>query len=249
MSTVSKLGAVTFAAAFLVQSTFAIAGPVARIIPTGTVSTLMDGRKVDQFKSETIMPQDTMMLCDGTCLVQMHNLQVVAKDKAVFALAETSERWNLTIKSGQVDFAMGPQAKLIDFRTPHESIVSQEILIPASTESRVVRGSIIVTEGSTELIIHQGAMRVAGSNGSQLIQSGHSIVLTQARQTKEPVVAAAGTGDGAGAAAGAGGQSMMGTAIFGAAHASLVAGVIVNDKINENERDKKEKKVKPISKF
>ena len=76
---------------------------------------MMDGKQADQFRSETIMPEGTLMLCDGTCLVQMQNIQVVARDKAVFAMAETPERWNITIKSGQVDFAMGPKAKLIDF--------------------------------------------------------------------------------------------------------------------------------------
>jgi hypothetical protein len=180
MKDTSKLFALALAGVFFTQSTFAIAATTARIIPTGTVTTMMDGKQADQFRSETVMPQDTLMLCDGTCLVQMHNLQVVAKDKAVFALAETPERWNMTIKSGQVDFAMGSQAKLIDFHTPHDTIRTQEIVLPASTESKVVRGSVIVTEGGTELVIHQGALRVSTLNGSQLVQPGRSITLAQA---------------------------------------------------------------------
>lgn len=201
MNKLRKQVAIALTAAFLVSPTLAIAGTSARIIPTGTVTTMMDGKQADQFRSETIMPEGTLMLCDGTCLVQMQNIQVVARDKAVFAMAETPERWNITIKSGQVDFAMGPKAKLIDFLTPHDTITAQEIVLPASTDSKVVRGSVIVTESGTELVIHQGALRVSTRGGSQLIQPGRSITLTQAVQTLE------GTGTGEVSSAGAGATS------------------------------------------
>jgi hypothetical protein len=135
----------------------------------------------------------------------------VAKDKAVFALSEDPTRWNLTIKSGHVDFAIGMKAKLINFLTPHDNIVSQELVIPASTDSQVVRGSVIVTDEKTELVIHNGAMRVSTREGSKLIRSGHSITLAQAFQTMDDAGTAKGSGAGAGAGNSPGSETFLST--------------------------------------
>jgi len=99
------------------QPVFSWAGLGARVIPQGKVSVLADGKELSPIQSEMPLPEESLMLCKGSCLVQTQNIQLVAQDRAVFALTEGKARWDLTVKSGEVDFAMRTGAKPISFHT------------------------------------------------------------------------------------------------------------------------------------
>jgi hypothetical protein len=235
MKGASKTAIILLAMCLVVQPVLSWAGPGARVIPTGKVSLLSDGKEVNQFQSEMPLPEGSLMLCNGSCLVQMPGIQLVAQDKAVFALAEGKERWDLSVKSGQVHFAMRADAKPVSFHTPHDTLQTEQALVPASSTG-MVRGSIMVTEAESVLAIEEGALQVMSADGTMLVQPGQTIRLAQAQMTPQQskekqeqdkkkagavIVGAGAAGAGAGAAAGAG---IAGPIIAGA----VVAGIAVN---------------------
>lgn len=171
---------VGLAALFVAQPMLALAASPARLIPAGTVSVLENGKEVNRFKSEMPMPQGLTMAVNGKCIIQSQSLQLVAQDEAVFALTEAESRYDLTVKSGRVDFAMRSEAKPVSFHTPHDLIRAERAIVPAGGNG-LVRGFITVTKDGTELSVQEGALQVVSSDGTQLIEPGHSIVLAQAR--------------------------------------------------------------------
>lgn len=167
------------AALLIVQPVFSWAGTGARVIPQGKVSLLEEGKEVSQFQSELPLPEGTLMLCNGSCLVQTQSLQLVAQDRAVFALAEGKARWDLTVKSGQVDFSMRPDAKPVSFHTPHDTMAAERAIMPAGSTARV-RGSVRVTERESLLSIQEGALQVMSPDGTMLVQPGQALRLAAA---------------------------------------------------------------------
>jgi len=176
MKGISKSLVFVLAMLLVVQPMLSWAGGGARVIPQGTVSLLADGKEVSQFQSEMPLPEGSLMLCNGNCLVQTQNIQLVAQDRAVFALAESKARWDLTVKSGQVDFAMRTGAKPISFHTPHDTVQAEQAILPASGTA-MVRGSIIVTEKESVVAVQEGALQMMSSDGTLLAQPGQSIRL------------------------------------------------------------------------
>jgi hypothetical protein len=182
MKTVSKTLIAVMVTLLVVQPMLSWAGQGARVIPEGKVSILADGKEVNQFQSEMPLSEGSVMLCDGRCLVQTQNVQLVAQNKAVFALAEGKAHWDLTVKSGQVDFAMRSDAKPISFHTPLDTIQTERAIVPASNTG-MVKGFIKVTEKESVLNIQEGALQVMAPDGTQLVQSGQAIRLAAAGTT------------------------------------------------------------------
>lgn len=187
------------AALMIVQPIPVSAESLLRLIPTGTVNLMEDGKTVGSFRSEMPLPQGMLIASKGSCIVQSQSLQLVAHDEALFALAEGSTRWDLTVKTGRVDFSMRPEVKPVTFHTPHDAIQTERVIIPAGSGS-LVRGYLSVTDEGTELNVEKGALQVMTRDGSQLVQPGHSIVLAQAvivplRETQPAAVTTGGTGD------------------------------------------------------
>jgi hypothetical protein len=182
MKVVSRTLIAVLATLLVVQPMLAWAGQGARVIPEGKVSLLADGKEINQFQSEMPLSEGSLMLCNGRCLVQTQSIQLVAQNQAVFALAEGNAHWDLTVKSGQVDFAMRTDAKPISFHTPLDSIQTERAVVPASTSS-MVRGSIKVTEKEAVLSMQEGALQVMAPDGTQLLQPGQGIRLAAAGTT------------------------------------------------------------------
>jgi hypothetical protein len=182
MKIVSRTMITVLAALLVIQPMLSWAGQGARVIPEGKVSLLADGKEINQFQSEMPLSEGSMMLCNGRCLVQTPNIQMVAQDQAVFALAEGKTYWDLTVKSGQVDFSMRADAKPISFHTPLDTIQTAQALVPASSTG-MVKGSIKVTEKESVLNIQEGALQVMAPDGTQLVQSGQAVRLAAAGTT------------------------------------------------------------------
>ncbi|MFP5213368.1 MAG: hypothetical protein ACLGPL_08315 [Acidobacteriota bacterium] len=166
---------VLLAAALVVQPMLAMAGSPGRIIPNGTVN--LDGK---QFKSEMPLREGVLMACSGNCIVQTQNIQLVAQNQALFALTNGAEQSDLTVKSGQVNFAIRGEASPVAFHTPHDVVRAEQIVVPAASNG-AVRGSVTVSDAATEIAVTEGALQVVSSNGTQLVQPGNSIVLAQAK--------------------------------------------------------------------
>jgi hypothetical protein len=125
----------------------ALAASPARLIPAGTVSVLENGKEVNRFKSEMPMPQGLTMAVNGKCIIQSQSLQLVAQDEAVFALTEAESRYDLTVKSGRVDFAMRSEQNPFP-SYPHDLIRAERAIVPAA--AMVGEGFITVTKDGTD---------------------------------------------------------------------------------------------------
>ncbi len=223
-----EFAAILLVALLIGQPVVAFAASSARLVPSGQVSVLDNGKEVDQFHSEMPLPQGILMACNGSCVVQIQNIQLVAQDKAVFALADDDARWDLTAKSGRIDFAFRSNAKLVSFRTPHDVIQTERIVVSASSEG-MVRGYLNVTADKTELTVEQGALQVSTRNGTQTIEPGKSIVLAQA-QVPPPVTDKKKVGADLPAGGGGGGGGGLSTAAWvgiGVGAAGIAAGAAV----------------------
>lgn len=186
MKYISKFMVSVLATLLIVQPVFSWAGTGARVIPQGKVSLLEEGKEVSQFQSELPLPEGTLMLCNGNCLVQTQSLQLVALDEAVFALAEGKASWDLTVKSGQVEFAMRPDGKPIAFHTPHDTIQMERAIVPASGTA-MVKGSITVSETESTLAVREGTLQVMGPDGTLLVPAGQGIRLVAAGTSAKSV--------------------------------------------------------------
>jgi len=169
----------------IVQPVVGYAGSKARLVPSGKVSVLQDGKEVGRFRSEMPLPQGIMMACNGNCVVQSRDVQIMVHDKSIFALIEDNSQWDLTVNSGRIDFAVRTEGKPIFFHTPHDLVQTQRMIVPVGSEG-LLRGHIIVEAKTTELGVDQGAMQVLSRNGVDLIEEGHSIVLAQAEMSASP---------------------------------------------------------------
>lgn len=179
MKGIPKMCIVALAALLAASPLPVMAGNSVRIIPAGSVRIMDNGKEVNSFKSEMPMPQGLMMAVNGKCIVQSQSLQLLAQDQAVFSLSEGESRYDLTVKSGRVDFAMRSEAKPVSFHTPHDLIRSEQAVVPAGDKG-VVRGFITVSDKGTELSVQEGALQVVSSDGTQWVQPGRSIVLARA---------------------------------------------------------------------
>lgn len=191
MNYITRVLMVILAMVFVFQPVLSLAGTGARVIPHGKVSLLEEGKEASQFQSEMPLPEGMLMLCNGNCVVQTPNLQLVAHDQAVFALAEGKGRWDLTVKTGQLDFAIRPESKPISFHTPHDSLQTDGAIMSASGGA-MVRGSLLVTEKESTLTMHEGTLQVMSADGALLAEPGQGLRLAQA--TPKAVTPAAKTG-------------------------------------------------------
>lgn len=197
MNRITRTLVVVLAMVFVLQPVLSLAGSGARIIPQGKVSLLEEGREASQFQSEMPLPEGMLMLCNGNCVVQTPNLQLVARDQAVFALAEGKGRWDLTVKTGQLDFALRPDAKPISFHTPHDTLQTEGAIVSASGAG-MVRGSLTVTESESVLTMHEGTLQVMNTDGTVLVEPGQGLRLAQAPMKAAPAGKAAATSTGGG---------------------------------------------------
>lgn len=197
---------------FVFQPVLSVAGSGARVIPEGRVSLLEGGGEASQFHSELPLPEGTLMLCNGNCVVQTPALQLMARDQAIFALTEGKGRWDLTVKTGQIDFAVRPDAKPISFHTPHDTLQTDGAIVSASGAA-MVRGSLSVTESESILTMYEGTLQVMSADGAVLVEPGQGLRLAQATPKTAAAIPAAKAGAGAGTIGGYTAATVAGVAV------------------------------------
>lgn len=165
---------VLIAATLLAQPLFAGSAP--RLVPEGSVKILDNGVVMNQ---EMPVPAGSLMACSGQCYVEANGLQLLGADKTVFAVEEGAERFTVMVREGSLDFALGADAKPVDFRTPFDTLAAKPYAVQTGTDA-VVRGTIQVTEERALLTLTQGSLELTGADGQKLIHAGNTLVLTQA---------------------------------------------------------------------
>ncbi|GAB4342217.1 MAG: hypothetical protein Kow0089_17150 [Desulfobulbaceae bacterium] len=151
-----------------------------RILSNGRVLLQKDGRTVSSFTRQGPIDENALIACDGTCLVKMRGVSLVATDKTMFAVREKDGAINLYLEAGRVDFTLADPARRFAFYNKNGYFVSSEgFLASASTDSSV-KGFIRETGRGTEVGMEEGTMIVRTDEGAQKIGPGQAVILAMA---------------------------------------------------------------------
>ncbi len=162
-----------------------LAGPVysatkGRIMTNGKVSFHKNGKVVNSFSEQGPIDENSLVACDGTCLVKMTGVSLVAVDKTMFAVRESGDAVNLYVEKGKVDFAVADIGKEFAFYTSNGYLVRTEgFIAPVSTENNV-KGFMRVTDQGTEIGMEKGTMIVQTDEGTKSVGPGQAILLAMA---------------------------------------------------------------------
>ena len=160
------------------------AGTGVKLIPTRKVE-LLNAGKARAVKNPIPLPENTVMMCEGTCLVHGPFIQLAAHDKSVFAVTTGSSQWHLMVKEGAVDFALVNDKVSLEVRTPRDSYTVMPAFEAAATGSEPVRGTVIVRNGKSQIKVSEGAIKVISSSGEQIVRQGMSLQLAQVEMPAE----------------------------------------------------------------
>lgn len=174
MFSVRKTFVILVTATLLGQPLFAGSAP--RLVPQGSVKKLDSGVVMDQ---EMPVPAGSLMACNGQCYVEANGLQLMGADKTVFAVQENAERYSVMVQKGSLDFALGANAKPVEFKTPFDTLDVKPYAVQTGSDA-VVRGNLQVTDDRALLTLTQGSLELTGADGQKLIHAGNTLVLAQA---------------------------------------------------------------------
>ena len=147
----------------------ACAATKGRILANGTVSIHKNGKVVRSFTEQGPIDENALIACEGTCMVKMKGLSLIAVDNTMFAVKELNQAINLYVLRGRINFAVSDVSKEFSFYTPGGYFVKTEgFLAPASSNS-AVKGYIDVSEKIAEIGMDSGTMLVQTNSGSQTI--------------------------------------------------------------------------------
>jgi hypothetical protein len=196
-----------------VSFAFATAGFAARIIPTGKVSIIKDGKVIGEFSQEAPFPEGSLLRCEEKCAVKLDDVYMVAEPDTVFSVTPMADRHEVLVQQGTVYYSINENSRQLQFDTPAGNATTGNLSL---TEGEL-RGYVRVVGNETEVgVIGGGSMMVGTPNGDMAIASGKKVTMTLA-----------GAGE---TVAGAGGQQGMSTntkyAIAAVAGALVIAGGI-----------------------
>ncbi len=204
LSTVSLCCALAFGMA--TNTAFAAQGGS---IGQGDFSVMQGDKLIDKLSGQNPLKDDSMLVCDGKCMIKSEGISLVAADQAKFAIKNEADTFRLFLSKGSVDYVITDKARKIAFHTP-EGVYSVADVVFNAASNPVVRGSVTVNaDGKTEVSVTEGRLTFATADGMKTVGANEKIVLAVAEV------------GGAGAAAGAGGA---GAGIAGISTGVLVAG-------------------------
>ncbi|MGV8074286.1 MAG: hypothetical protein AB2L11_07010 [Syntrophobacteraceae bacterium] len=206
-------------AIIVMQPMITLAGSSARVIPTGKVVLINDGKEAGEFNSEMPLPQGKLMSCQGNCLVQADGLQLVAHDKAVLALAGSGKEWDLKVNEGNVEFAIGFQSRQLSLQTPTDAI---RVEAAADAANGPVRGLISVTKDSTNVTAQEGSLLVAYRDESKVLRAGETMLVAN-NAPGAGVAAVSVLGDSTGGSSAVAWGAVGAVAVVGGVTAGLIA--------------------------
>ena len=148
------------------------------VLPQGDVLIYEQGKPLARFHQEFPLPEGSLIACNGSCLVHINKISLLANDKSRFALNEGQDGWNLLLEQGKVNFSLLPGSPPLIFHTPDHVLVTKSVITPAATDS-TIEGVIEVVEGKTTLALSQGQLQVGINGEEQLLQAGSQIQLAQ----------------------------------------------------------------------
>ena len=160
----------------------------ARIVPTGKVSIIKDGKVVGEFSQEAPLPEGALLRCEAQCAVQLDDVYMVAEPDTVFSISPMADRHDVLVQQGTLYYSLNESSRPLHFDTPAGDATTGDLLM---TDDEL-RGYVRVVGNETEIgVIGGGSMTVATGSEEVPITSGKKITMTLADSGK-PANAAGG---------------------------------------------------------
>ena len=146
-------------------------------IGTGNMSVFDGGQLVDKLSGQNPIADNSLLVCDGKCMVKSEGISLVAADQAKFAIQNENSVFNLYVRSGKVDYVINDNTRKIAFHTPEGTYTVADVIFDASSSS-VVKGSVEVSAtGETEIVVTEGRLVFATGDGVKTVDANNKIVL------------------------------------------------------------------------
>ncbi|MFH2123661.1 MAG: hypothetical protein ABIJ50_09305 [Pseudomonadota bacterium] len=146
-------------------------------IGQGDFSVMKGDQLVDKLSGQNPLKDESMLVCDGKCMVKSEGISLVAGDQAKFAIKNESDTFRLFLREGSVDYVITDKARKIAFHTPEGVYSIAEIVFNAAS-SPVVRGTVQVNkDGKTEISVKEGRLVFATADGMKAVGVNEKIVL------------------------------------------------------------------------
>jgi hypothetical protein len=189
---------------------FAANGGLARIIPSGKVSIIKEGKVVGQFSNEAPLPEGALLKCEGKCSVKLDDAYLVVEGDTVFSITSTADRHELFVHDGTVYYSLSESSRPLHFVTRAGDASTGNLKLADSE----VRGYVRAFGNKTEIgVIGGGTIMIQTASGEMAVTPG-----------KQVTIAAAGTETPGAAAAESGGLTRNQKIALGAAGAAILAG-------------------------
>jgi hypothetical protein len=146
----------------------------------GSITLYKNGHAVSTYNDQGPLDENSLIVCNGTCLVKMQGIAMSAVDQTKFAVRERNKSVSLYVEQGKVYFVISDLAHQFAFYTPNGYYLRTEGFIAPAATGNSVKGFIQVTDKATEIGMESGTMIVMSDEGTQAINPGQSIVLAMA---------------------------------------------------------------------
>jgi len=177
----------------LMSFAFVSSGFGARIVPTGKVSIIEDGKVIGEFSQEAPLPEGALLRCEGKCAIQLDDVYMVAEPDTVFSVSPMADRHDVLVQQGTLYYSLNESSRPLYFDTPAGNASTGDL---SMTEGEL-RGYVRVVGNETEIgVIGGGSMMVATGSGEVSVSSGKKVTMTLADSGK--VANAAGGQEGEG---------------------------------------------------
>jgi hypothetical protein len=168
---------------------FAAGANSGRIVPTGKVSIIKDGKVVGEFSQEAPLPEGSILRCEDKCAVKLDDAYMVIEPGTVFSVTPGPNQHELLVQNGTVYYSINKSTRPIMFNTPAGNATTRNL----NLSDVDLRGYVRVSGNETELgVLGGGSMTVGTDSGEMLLSSGKQVTMTLAQPAK--TVAATGTG-------------------------------------------------------
>ena len=168
--------------------TFVSAGFAARIVPTGKVSIIKDGKVIGEFSQEAPLPEGALLRCEANCSVQLDDVYMVAEPGTVFSVNSMADRHDIMVQEGTVYYSLNESSRPLNFDTPAGTATTGDV----SMTDGELRGYVRVVGNETEIgVIGGGSMTVATGSEIVPVSSGRKVTMTLADTGTPPTTAGA----------------------------------------------------------
>jgi hypothetical protein len=149
----------------------------ARIIPTGKVAIIKDGRIVGEFSKEAPLLEGSLLRCEDKCAVKLDDTYMVADPGTEFSVIPGAGHTELYAKEGTVYYAMNESSSPLQIGTPNGEVTTGDLIM---TDSEV-RGYVRVSGNETEIgVIGGGTMMMETASGEMAVTPGNAITIAAA---------------------------------------------------------------------